>query len=373
MKSFLLGIISVLSFFKTGYTQNYTFQKLDSFAIHTPQYVDNNIDGLVKYCHTVATSPKEQARFYFVWVASHIHYDTSQIGKPCLQDFNATFNDKKAICRGYTELFQHLCSESGIKSQSVIGYAKDINGHVDTTYLHAWNVVKINQKWSLFDVTWASNHFESVQAVDDDFDAYFNQSSFEFLKRHLPFDPIWQLRNDVLTFAAFTSDAVYQSEKDMPTTPFFKDFNKIIEDEEALDKIEKSLKGTERALEFNPSEKRLYGIFNYFKSEKAALAFYKANRMLEKLKKIDEEVLRKWTYQDVSILLTDAQDAYKWLSDALSIYESMTYVCENEDTRLIQSNMISIKKNKELTLNLIEYLKEVKTELGRIPLAKVNR
>ena len=379
MKQLFMVLACVVLFFEKGIAQNSLpiAKNLDSLAIHTPQYAAANIDSLVQYCQSVAPTETEQVRFYFVWTATHIHYDTAQLfvkkRHSCKQNYDSVFVAHKAICRGFTDLFNQLCIKSGIEAQSITGHSKDVEGKTDTAFLHAWSAAKVNNQWRLFDVTWASNHFESDNLIDSDFNEYFNQPSFPFIKRHLPFDPIWQLRNDVLSAATFFANIDFKNEEDMPTTAIFSDINKIIEENLALEPVDQSIKSIERAINFNPSETRLYGILNYHKSEKALVSFEKAKVLLEKFKNMEDESLKHWTYQDVVNLISDAKEVSNLLANTLTIYESMTYVCENEDTQAIKSNMVSIKKNKDLILKLIEYLDSIREELKKIPLAKANR
>ena len=54
----------------------------------------------------------------------------------------------KAICQGYTAVFDILCRQCELKSFIVHGYVKQ-NGQLLESP-HAWNAVLINGKWQLF-------------------------------------------------------------------------------------------------------------------------------------------------------------------------------------------------------------------------------
>ena len=60
-------------------------------------------------------------------------------------------NEGKAVCDGYAKTFYFLCKLSGIDCLIVTGDATNSNGITET---HAWNKVKINDKWYALDVTW---------------------------------------------------------------------------------------------------------------------------------------------------------------------------------------------------------------------------
>ena len=62
-----------------------------------------------------------------------------------------TVNEGKAVCDGYAKTFYFLCKFNGIDCVTVTGDATNSNGRTET---HAWNKVKINDKWYALDVTW---------------------------------------------------------------------------------------------------------------------------------------------------------------------------------------------------------------------------
>lgn len=62
-----------------------------------------------------------------------------------------TVNEGKAVCDGYAKTFYFLCKLNGIDCVTVTGDATNSDGRTET---HAWNKVKINDKWYALDVTW---------------------------------------------------------------------------------------------------------------------------------------------------------------------------------------------------------------------------
>ena len=59
---------------------------------------------------------------------------------------------KYMVCDGYAKAFYFLCRACGIDSVLVTG--KSLNTSTDEIENHAWNKVKINDKWYSVDVTW---------------------------------------------------------------------------------------------------------------------------------------------------------------------------------------------------------------------------
>lgn len=106
----------------------------------------------------------EEAKFksIFNWVASNIRYDykiyTSSSGTPDIL-IKDILKRKKGVCLHFAKLMDTLCEAAGIINTSVFGYAKDELFDVgDSLYAdnHAWNAVRLNGLWYLYDVTWAS-------------------------------------------------------------------------------------------------------------------------------------------------------------------------------------------------------------------------
>lgn len=102
-------------------------------------------------------------------------------------------NRKKGICDGYARLFKSLCNHSGIQCEVVPGRSKDIFD--DKLGLHAWNAVKIQNKWHLLDATWASGSFTygSDTFIKKLNNFYYLTPPEKMFVNHLPNDQKWTL------------------------------------------------------------------------------------------------------------------------------------------------------------------------------------
>ena len=68
---------------------------------------------------------------------------------------------------------------------------------------HAWCMVFIDNKWSLYDPTWDAGQSVSFnQPVNT---IYFKVSPSVFIQSHMPFDPMFQLLNYPLTYKEFNN------------------------------------------------------------------------------------------------------------------------------------------------------------------------
>lgn len=135
-------------------------------SIHVNRKIRKNPALLVETITAGKTTDLEKFEAIFAWVATNIKYDYRRYfsgnGSSSETDILRVLKTRRAICFQYAELMNALCAKADIHSVTVTGYAKDrlfdIN---DTIYFdnHAWNAVKLNDKWHLYDVTWAAGGY----------------------------------------------------------------------------------------------------------------------------------------------------------------------------------------------------------------------
>lgn len=112
------------------------------------------------------TSDKEKFDAIFAWVATYIKYDFAAYfssGGSGTPRINRLLKYRTGICLDYAYLMDSLCKLSGITNTTVYGYTKDEIFDVnDSVYVdnHAWNAVKLDGLWYVYDVTWASGETE---------------------------------------------------------------------------------------------------------------------------------------------------------------------------------------------------------------------
>ena len=83
---------------------------------------------------------------------------------------------QKAVCEGYAESLQYLLQRAGIQAVEVFGYGIT-DSEIGAGENHAWNVVRIDGKYYLIDLTWDDQ--SNIISY-----AYFNQTSACFAKDH---------------------------------------------------------------------------------------------------------------------------------------------------------------------------------------------
>ena len=187
-----------------------TFQK-DSFPTHNALAM-----ALVKNCST----DRDKARMIFTWIAKTVRYDWHKYltgdktfaipyGKTLdekQKEFAAkTYRGSKGICMDYSLLFREMCQSVGVECLYIEGQTRHASGFFRKWESHAWNAVKIDDKWQLIDVTWASGYINGGQFHRKFSDGYFFTPPELFVLDHFPNEEKWQLLAQAVDKQSFKS------------------------------------------------------------------------------------------------------------------------------------------------------------------------
>ena len=148
---------------------------------------------------------------------------------------------RKGICANYSALFHACCQAIGVQSYIIEGYTRQYERIIPVA--HAWNAVYIDGKFFDIDVTWAAGYVKGKVYYQQFRDNYFMISPSEFIKTHMPFDPVWQFSNNPLTHKDFESGKFKAPKK-------VSDFNytDTLNGQSGLNSIEKSQRENLRIL-----------------------------------------------------------------------------------------------------------------------------
>jgi hypothetical protein len=164
------------------------------------------------------TDDSLQVRALYEWITDNIEYDTKlykKAGRRNVEEFvemqqpDVVLKDRKAVCMGYSILFTELCKVIDVPVETVPGYSKSIDPssgrHQVSEMLHSWNAVKVNEKWYLLDLTWSAGYveYDKLKFHKRRNEDYYLSEGENFIARHLPFDPVWQLMDYPLTQREF--------------------------------------------------------------------------------------------------------------------------------------------------------------------------
>ncbi len=234
MKTFL--IYTVILLFNNLVAAQISQQVIEKVGTYPSKF--NHYEQLSKRVMADFEGDYDRAAAIYTWVAKHIQYDakaffsgrvvrsaryTYRTEAEKIQKEQAlrdelgmeTLKKKKAVCQGYSELYRLLCRACGITCEVISGYSRtgvsDI-GQSRPKADHAWNAIRINDKWLFVDATWGAGHvnYQKKQFVPDFTPAYFAVEAEVFGYNHYPEEAQWNFTK--LTLKDFSKQPlVYHS------------------------------------------------------------------------------------------------------------------------------------------------------------------
>ncbi|MEL1244239.1 transglutaminase domain-containing protein [Flavobacterium sp. DGU11] len=163
------------------------------------------------------SEPAQKARAAFVWISKNVKYDLDILAanksgiafkyssekermakekKFKNEIATAAVNQNKAICHGYTALFELVCNKMGLDAITVTGTLKSEPqqiGVLPNINNHAWNLIKINNEWKFIDTTLAAGDIAGGKFVGDYVDGFFFTTPELFFLNHYPLEEKWLL------------------------------------------------------------------------------------------------------------------------------------------------------------------------------------
>lgn len=232
------------------------FAAIDQRARKSPKQLHEDLPALTAYLCENTETELEKVRAVYVWITTHIGYDWKAIDSE--KRINHFIRDilqrRVALCFGYAQLFQEMCNLAGIRCAIINGYAKG----TATTELpinepnHSWNAVELDGKWYLLDATWGSSTIskqnEFVQISNDD---YFLIRPEQFIRTHLPGNPMWQLLPDPISAESFMGSTPPRMPTPVADSLF--NFNDSLDRYFALSPARQNLLNYERTYDFYPT------------------------------------------------------------------------------------------------------------------------
>lgn len=159
-----------------------------------PASAETSPAAVGRYLAAQERDPWMLARSVHDYVADRVEYDVESYrsGVYPPQDAATTFRTRRSVCAGYAALFEAVGRAAGLTVETVVGRAR---GMVTAGMGegHAWNAVKLDQRWYLVDATWdagtvGADGFHKRYAT-----WYFLTPPEVFLAKHFPDDDRWQL------------------------------------------------------------------------------------------------------------------------------------------------------------------------------------
>lgn len=211
-------IIYLFTLISVGYGQYFlgdftkydrrNFTKIEKH-VHRESNKLNSVEAIANSINQVSSSNLEKVYATFYWVSYTLTYDMLAFKAKVSIPYSPkeVLRTKLAVCNGYSNLFKAICEELKIEAVVINGYSKGYNyveGSSFEVCNHAWNGVKIRNKWFLLDATWASpNNNTSINNSGVVDNSYFLASPQLFVTDHLPEDPSWQFLSPIITLDLF--------------------------------------------------------------------------------------------------------------------------------------------------------------------------
>lgn len=206
MRKLLLILLSFpFVLFSQNHSSKYKYldNKIKSIQIKNIQTIDD------LYSKIIETSYTDDEKVYVIakYVVENIKY-----GKRAKNPVNCV-NTKEGVCQDYSELFKALCDIAQIECYIVTGNGKtnstDI-GFYDSN--HAWNIIKINGDYKIYDLTWAAGYVSEGEFKKRFNQFYFDSSPEKFVLDHFPDDSKWQLLDNPMSMQEFISLPYFDSD-----------------------------------------------------------------------------------------------------------------------------------------------------------------
>ncbi|WKL48248.1 transglutaminase domain-containing protein [Flavobacterium pectinovorum] len=208
IRKIVFALLLNIVFINSSFSQKYS--AIDSIVLKYPNF--GSTEKLAERIQKDFTTEHDKARAIYSWIALNLIYDlktyldpperkeyTSKDGSDWAKQIqvaqsNTTqkaFRSKKAVCEGFSLLYAHLASLTGLKCQVVTGDSKRLLSDIGRKRLgsnHVWNTVQIDGKWILVDATWGQGYYDDERqvAVRRFTPIYFDMDPKYFYAKHFP-------------------------------------------------------------------------------------------------------------------------------------------------------------------------------------------
>lgn len=144
----------------------------EKYLESTKQKIIESLNGYSKY---------DQIKYIHNWLIDNLKYDTTY-KKEDIHNVYGALAKREVVCEGYARTLKYLLDGLEIENVLVSGTATNSN---NSTESHAWNYVKLNDKWYAIDVTWDDPIIKGGGVLSDKLRyQYFLKGADNFLKNH---------------------------------------------------------------------------------------------------------------------------------------------------------------------------------------------
>lgn len=212
--------------------QGQDFTKVDDLVASYPRFskAQDLADRIIKDF----SSEEEKTRAAFYWLAKNIRYNLREFYNPKKRSYNfsyateeekeqklqalkdeivaVAFRTKTGVCEEYAQSFKKICDLLDIEAEVIKGNVRNSPqeiGKIESISNHAWNAVKLNNKWIIIDVTWAAGHEINGKWIRKFENYFYNIPKDKIFKTHYPEDAVWVLRFGRISSEEFYNQPIY--------------------------------------------------------------------------------------------------------------------------------------------------------------------
>ena len=210
------------------------FDEVDTKVLQYPNRYGSP-EHLVAQISKDFTKDIDKIRAVYTWLTHNIQYDLqsyyngqSSVGfsYSSQEDFEQklkainnhivkeTLISKKAVCEGFAQTLKSVSELMGIPCKLIGGFSKgNVSniGKIPKQENHAWNAVKINNKWYLVDATWGAGYLKGNRWVQHFNEFYFFTDPDKFALTHLPSESEWLFSKNKVTKKQFYEAPIYEN------------------------------------------------------------------------------------------------------------------------------------------------------------------
>jgi hypothetical protein len=339
---------------------------VDSISRHIPDSLTHSTKTLGEHIDFRFNKDHDKLRAIYTWVTHNIQYDfedtTEMIYDDELENYvQKTLITRKGKCQGFAELFHELCQISGLNSFVVSGLVKTDKEAILET--HAWNAALDSSNWKLFDLTFGAG-YEIDNAYIQEFDGtYCDINPSLLIETHYPFDPIWQLSDQPISFISFMDTIKH---KNKPEQYF--NFSDSIKHFLSLNQYEQLKSSKKRIFEFKNHTHNKH-IEHWLKNVDQQIELLTYNEMITTYNQCRQDFndasndFIKWVNSsDINSLSSNTSE------DSIAFLNQLNYKLTSSKTLL--QNLAPNEEN--LVFNIILLKHEISRLLSRISECKNN-
>ncbi|MFY0603649.1 MAG: transglutaminase [Flavobacteriaceae bacterium] len=224
--------LSFLFFFFSIVISAQNYSTVDNTVNSYPRY--RTVEELANRIESDFSTDIDKVRAAFKWITNNIRYNLAEAMQPNktviqfkyssekerlekIQEIKdnivkEAFFSKLGVCEEYAQSLKKVCDLLDIEAIVLTGYVRnsayEIN-RVPNTTNHAWNAVKVNNRWMLIDATWSSGSVLNGRWQKNFNDYFFDVDFKKIGYTHYTDDRKWNILLNQPSLSDFYSQPIY--------------------------------------------------------------------------------------------------------------------------------------------------------------------